>query len=132
MQELKNKDIVLTPQRLAVWNFMKENSQHPCVEGVYVRVRKQFPSISLATVYSILQTFRSCGLLKELSIRKDKTCFDPSTEPHHHLLCKACDKIYDVEVVCGIAKAGKISGHKIESVHGYFYGICKNCLGRKR
>jgi Fur family peroxide stress response transcriptional regulator len=127
MENLKTKKIVLTPQRIAVWDFIKENKKHPSADMVYESVKVHFPSMSFATVYSILETFCDAGLLKELTIRKDKTCFDPFIDSHHHLLCKVCNKIYDVEIKCKNSKFCEVDGHKIETVHGYFYGICKNC-----
>jgi len=127
MKSLKNKNIVLTPQRIAVWDYIKDSSEHPSADVVYEFIKLQFPSMSLATVYSILETFTDAGLLNELTIRKDKTCFDPVMESHHHLLCKICNKIYDVDIRCKNSKFCEVEGHKIEAVHGYFYGICKNC-----
>lgn len=127
MNRLKEKKIVLTPQRMAVWEFIKNNKNHPSVDIVYESVKKQFPSISLATVYSVLEIFREEGLLQELLIRKEKACYDPFTEPHHHLFCKACGKIYNIEVKCKFAEACTVDGHKIESVHGYFCGVCNKC-----
>jgi Fe2+ or Zn2+ uptake regulation protein len=127
MEILKEKNIVLTPQRMAVWEYIKENKNHPCVEAVYEQIRKQFSSVSLATVYSILQTFCNAGLLRELNIRKGKACFDPYMESHHHLLCKECSRIYDVKIKCKNSDFCEVDGHAVEAVHGYFYGVCKNC-----
>lgn len=132
MDKLKETKIVLTPQRMAVWKFIKDSKNHPSVDIVYESVKKQFPSISLATVYSILEAFRNAGLLTELCIRRNKTCFDPFTKSHHHLFCRICDKIYDIEVRCKVSEAGVLDGHKIESVHGYFYGVCNKCQKKGR
>ncbi len=124
---LKEKGIVVTPQRLAVWKYIRGNQGHPCVEKVYEKVKEQFPSMSLATVYTVLETFCNAGLLHELSIRRNRACFDPRTENHHHFLCRQCNKIYDIEAECKIARKKCVCGHNVEDVHGYFYGVCKNC-----
>lgn len=131
MDRLKERKIVLTPQRIAVWEFIKDNKNHPSVGIVYESVKKKFPSISLATVYSILEAFKEAGILTELCIRRNKSCFDPFIKPHHHLFCRVCDKIYDIAVKCKISETGTFDGHKIENVHGYFYGVCSKCQKKR-
>lgn len=125
---LKSKGIVATPQRIAVWNSIKDSRNHPCADIVYESVKRKFPTISLATVYSILETLKDASLLLELFIRKNKSCFDSCLDIHHHLLCKKCNKIYDIDIECKVEKIKELNGHKIESVHGYFYGICNKCI----
>lgn len=124
---LKEKGIVVTPQRLAVWQLIRDKKCHPCVETIYKEIKEQFPAVSLATVYTILETFKNSELLQELSIRKGKACFDPYVESHHHLLCRICDKIYDIDIDCKVAQKKMVAGHRVEDVQAYFYGVCKNC-----
>ena len=128
IDRLRAKGIVLTPQRVAVVEFLKKSNTHLTADEIYKKLRKKYPMISQATVYSTLELLKKIGEIQELSIRKDKACFDPRPDPHHHFFCRKCGKILDIEVDCPIFKAESIEGHKVEEVQAYLYGICTFCL----
>lgn len=128
LERLKKKGVTLTPQRLAVIEYLKQSHDHPCVDEIYHAVKKKYPSMSPATVYSTLQLLKEMGEIQELHIRGDKACYDPIPERHHHLLCRVCGRLMNVEVSCPIIKNKEIAGHKIESVQAYLYGVCADCL----
>ena len=44
----------LTPQRLAILDYLKENREHPSAEMIFKSVREKFPTISFSTVYNTL------------------------------------------------------------------------------
>lgn len=126
--EIFNKlSVTLTPQRLAIIEFLNKNKQHPTVDKIFKAIRKRYPSISMATVYSTLQLLKTTGEIQELSIRKDKACYDHEPKPHHHLLCCHCKRIIDIEINCPLIKKGVIKGHKVDEVQAYIYGQCSDC-----
>jgi Fur family peroxide stress response transcriptional regulator len=131
MERLKNKRVTLTPQRLAIIEYLKKSHMHPCADEIYHAVKMKYPSMSPATVYSTLQLLKEMGEVQELHIRGDKACYDPTPERHHHLLCRVCGRLMNVEVSCPIIRNKKIAGHKIEEVQAYLYGICADCLKKK-
>ncbi len=131
IDRLRNKGVVLTPQRLAVVEFLKKSTTHPTVNEIYKVLRKKYPMMSQATVYSTLELLKRIGEIQELSIRKDKACFDPNPKLHHHLLCRKCEKILDIEVNCPIIKKGKVKRCEVEEVQAYLYGICPACLKKE-
>jgi Fur family peroxide stress response transcriptional regulator len=126
--KLKDRGVVLTPQRIAVIEFLKKSCSHPTVDDIYRAIHKKYPTMSMATVYSTLEKLKEMGEIQELSIRSSKACFDSNPRPHHHLLCRECDKIFDIEVECPIRKKGWLGKYKIEGVQAYFYGLCPDCL----
>lgn len=129
MKRLREKGVRLTPQRLAIIEFLKNSDDHPCVDMIYKAIKTKYPSISPATVYSTLQLLVKLGEIQELHIRGERTCYDPLNTPHHHFLCRKCGKIYDVDIQsCKVSGNRGVSGHKIEEVQLYIYGICKKCL----
>lgn len=128
LERLKEKEVILTPQRLAVAEFMDKNHRHPTAEDVYARLKKKYPTMSFATVYSTLELLESLGEVQRLTIRKEKACWDYDAEPHHHFLCEKCDKIIDLKVDCPVLKRKSFKGHKVKKSRGYFYGICSDCL----
>ena len=89
--------------------------------------------MSVATVYSTLELFKELGVVQELSIRKrGKVCFDPHPDIHHHLLCRKCGKILNIEMDypndCPIFEKEGIKGCRVEEIQAYFYGVCSECL----
>jgi Fe2+ or Zn2+ uptake regulation protein len=103
---------------------------HPSPEEVYDEVRKQIPSISLATVYKTLHTFVEGGALRELSLHHGSIRVDAITEPHHHLVCTKCKAVFDLDE--GALKPpqllGKIpKGFRVERMSVELHGLCKKC-----
>jgi Fur family peroxide stress response transcriptional regulator len=123
----------MTPQRIAILEYLEGNKNHPSADEVYKAVSKKFPTMSLATVYNTLESLKERGVLKELTMDPYKKRFDPQSEPHHHLICVDCLKIIDVhskfrinlpEIECG--------GYDIIGNHIEFYGRCSNCKIRNK
>jgi Fur family transcriptional regulator, peroxide stress response regulator len=129
----KQKKIRATPQRLAVYRVLSDQQRHFTVEEIYFRIKKSFPGMSLATVYTALEELIEKGLVSEVRIRPERSCFEAKIESHHHLLCKKCGRIMDVFVKpCPTMKAGEIDGHRVEELHGYFYGLCRDCRSNEK
>jgi len=49
---------------------------------------------------------------------------------HHHFLCKKCRNIIDIDVECVFLNESLYEKHRVDEVHGYFKGICEDCLKR--
>src|SRR5438876_775162 len=60
--------LAVTHQRQVIYQALLSMLDHPSPEAVYEKVRKQIPSISLATVYKNIKTFVDSGLLREVSL----------------------------------------------------------------
>jgi Fur family peroxide stress response transcriptional regulator len=113
---------------LAVLRFLIDNKSHPTAREIYGRLREDYPTISMATVYSTLELLKKVGHVQELSIRGDKACFDSADEPHYHLFCRRCRRVIDVQTSC-TPMAGELpGGHRVDEVQLYLYGVCCDCL----
>lgn len=131
MQTLKDKGIRVTSQRCEVYSFLCRENTHLTAEEIYEKIKTKLPAMSLATVYSILELFQEKGLVKEIRIDFGKSCFEGRTDIHHHFFCNKCKTIIDIDMpLCSSLEKREVNGHKIESVQGYFYGICKNCQNK--
>jgi len=135
-ERLKDKGVSLTPQRMAIAEFLSKSKGHPTADEIHRVLQAKYPTMSLATVYSALELLKELGEIQELSIRKrGKACFDPNPDIHHHLLCKKCGKIlgmeFDYPRTCPIIAQDTINGCKIEEVQAYLYGICSECLKKE-
>ncbi|WP_455590586.1 Fur family transcriptional regulator [Bacteroides sp.] len=117
-------------QRIAIMTYLMENRTHPSAEDVYAALSPSMPTLSKTTVYNTLRLFAEQGAAQMLTIDDRNVNFDADTSLHAHFLCKQCQRIYDLDV----ASAGKqvegldMEGHKIDEMHYYYKGICKNCL----
>jgi len=124
---LNSKGVRVTHQRMAVYRALQKMG-HAAAEDIFNEVKSDYPMISFATVYSILQVFKKENLISEMKIDFGKSTFDIRVDNHHHFMCRRCGKIYDIDIApCDTLKKGKVNGHRIESFQGYFYGICKKC-----
>ena len=130
LERLREKGIVLTHQRLAVLKFLANSRNHPTAAEIYKELRKRYPTISQATVYSALELLKKVGQIRELSIRGDKACFDHMGEPHYHLFCRKCRRVLDVRIPCPSLKEELLEGHRVEEIQLYLYGVCADCFSR--
>ncbi|MBX6423034.1 transcriptional repressor [Thermosulfurimonas sp. F29] len=124
----RNLGLKITPQRLAILEYLEGNTSHPTAEDIYRHVSQQFPSMSFATVYNTLEALKEKGLVMELHVEGGKKRFDPNTEPHHHFYCLSCGRIIDIygEVRADIpeqySKKLEIYGLRV-----LFLGKCDKC-----
>jgi len=120
----------LTNQRAIILDYLKENYNHPSVEEIFSFVKNKLPRISKKTVYSNLQFLCNEGLIQDVRI-KGVQRYEPQSNPHHHLICRKCGKILDIqseELLSHAMKVGKtFRNFFVESTDINFYGICKKC-----
>lgn len=128
IKKYRAKGIKLTPQRLAIFEYLDGNTSHPSAENIYEAVRRKFPMMSFATVYKTLETLIQKGDLLELNIDPLRRRYDPDTKPHHHLICNTCKKIIDIEAELPVSIPDEAKeGFAVTGNHVEFYGICSNC-----
>ena len=60
-ERLRERGLVVTPQRRVIFEVLEKREDHPCAEAVYEEVRKRLPDVSLATVYKTLKELVSMG-----------------------------------------------------------------------
>ena len=84
-EDLKEKGLKVTPQRIAIYNAVVKLKNHPTAENVVDAIKKDYPSISVGTVYKVLNVLVEKGLLKKVKSEKDIMRYDSILEHHHHL-----------------------------------------------
>lgn len=127
---IEAKGIKPTFQRLKILEYLyKHNGDHPTAEVIYEALNREIPAISMATVYNTLNALLDKSLVGAVTITGKEIRYDVDASSHHHLLCKKCGRIFDIELECpfSINNNQSIDGHFIEEAHGYFNGICKEC-----
>lgn len=127
---LKSKGLKVTPQRLAIFNVLFNITCHPSAETIYNALQETHPTMSLATVYKTLDSFKKKGLVQELNVGEDSFRYDITMDSHPHLICVECHDVSDMEskVLQGIReKVSAETSFKLLSEQLYFYGVCPNC-----
>ena len=126
--KLESKNIKPTFQRLKVLEYLEKNRSHPTADNIYSDLSETIPTLSKTTVYNTLNYFIKKGLVLPIAITCGEMRFDGCTVPHHHFYCQMCKKIIDLNIRCSHFEKGSIKGHRIQELHGYFKGICRDCL----
>lgn len=126
----KEKKLKLTPQRLAVYNYLINTTSHPSADIIYTDIHIQYPTMSLATVYKALKTLVDVGLIQEINVGEGNFRYDGNAYPHPHLQCLSCGRVDDFKnlILDNLNDlAEKHTDYKIVSNKVYFYGYCTNC-----
>lgn len=135
IQKLRDNGQKITPQRLAIVKVLIESVDHPSVEDIYQQIKKDFPTMSLATVYRNIVLIKSLGEVLELGFPDGRNRYDGNKPyPHPHVICIKCKKIIDpdLESLDNLKKEVahetnfKILNHRLD-----FFGLCSNCMPKK-
>jgi Fur family peroxide stress response transcriptional regulator len=117
-------------QRDAIMVFLQTREDHPTAEMIYSAVQKEFPKISLGTVYRNLTLLTSLGKIRKIPCGNNADRYDAVVEPHYHFVCSECGCVKDLHMST-IDSMNELAQHFTEDeVIGHqvvFYGICKEC-----
>ena len=121
----------LTPQRLAIVKILARSDGHPSVEKIHQLLRKDFPTMSLATIYRNVLLVKSLGEVLELGFADGSNRYDGNKPyPHPHVVCVKCKTIIDPDLASLKDMTAEVSdetGFTILSHRVDFFGICKTC-----
>ncbi len=122
MKRTKQKEIIL--------DAVFELNHHPTADEIYLYLKKDYPRLSLATVYRNLNTYAQDGKIRKVSIPGDSERFDFNLSEHEHFYCESCHQVYDVKV--NISEViNNVSPFVLSSYKLMLYGICESCKNHK-
>jgi Fe2+ or Zn2+ uptake regulation protein len=121
----RGRGLKITPQREAVFRALHGNDAHPTAESVHAAVTREMPSVSLRTVYGVLNDLAAMGEVLALDVGTGATRFDPNVGVHHHLVCIACGRVRDVHAVP--VDVPPVDDFTIEDAEVVFRGRCEDC-----
>lgn len=120
----------LTPQRFAVLDYLMHcGGEHPSADQISAVVNRRFPRASRATVYNTLHALRDAGLVHEVYMDDKVARYDSNIEPHHHFVCRVCDKLVDValESITEMPRCITAPGYQVETYEVVMRGVCAVC-----
>jgi Fur family ferric uptake transcriptional regulator len=133
IQRLRASGLRVTQQRLGVFDALVALGRHATPEEVAEHLRRDYPTISLNTVYDTLETLATAGIIRRADVMAGPLRYDPNTEPHHHLVCRLCGDQVDVDCAGDEAPCLEPSddhGFIVERAEVTFFGICPACQQR--
>jgi len=96
-ERLSTAGVRPTAQRIAIAQFVLCEAKHPTADDVKRWTDKNFPKLSMATVYNTLSVLVKAGLLREFRLsHSTKVVYDHNIESHHHFLDEKTGKLYDL------------------------------------
>lgn len=96
-EKLAQAGVQATAQRIALCQYVLCAADHPTADDVKAWADRNFPKMSLATVYNTLGTLVDVGLLRSFRFpHSEKVVYDHNTEQHYHFLDEENGKVYDL------------------------------------
>ncbi|WP_010901769.1 Fur family transcriptional regulator [Thermoplasma acidophilum] len=130
---LKEAGYKITPQRLAVIEYLKKGPGHFTANDVYKEIKKTIPTITLATVYNILKAFADVRCINSFDV-DGTTWFENEVELHANLMCKVCGNIVDVKIDKGklLDLLRENSDADFENITLFVRGVCPDCKAKEK
>ena len=132
VSSLREEGFRITPQRVAILEYLLRTDDHPSAEHIHQVVKEQYPMVSLSTVYKTLDLLKEKKLVGEIEVGGE-TRFDAHTVAHINLVCMNCGKIDDLdenslnEIQ---SRAAKKSNDMIVKGNFELIGYCNDCKSK--
>ncbi|WP_420316233.1 Fur family transcriptional regulator [Ekhidna sp.] len=94
-ERLSEVGLKATHPRIVVLRQLMVSNDHPTAESIHETIREENPSISLGSVYRVLDVLVDSGLIQRVSVRSGSKRYDANMNPHGHFYCLKTNKIQD-------------------------------------
>jgi Fur family ferric uptake transcriptional regulator len=127
---LRQRGIQVTAQRLAVLRAVA-GQPHIAADRVVEVVRAKIGAISVQSVYDALAVLVAGGLVRRIQPAGSPACFEDRVgDNHHHLICRGCGRLIDVDCAVGSAPcltASDDHGYEVHEAEVVYWGSCPDC-----
>jgi len=131
VQLLRQHGIQVTAQRLGVLRAVA-NEPHITADRIAEVVRAEIGAISHQSVYDALGVLVAGGLLRRIQPPGSSARFEDRVgDNHHHLICRSCGRMTDVDCALGSAPcliASDDGGYEIDEAEVVYWGRCPDCV----
>ena len=128
--QLRAVSLRVTRPRLAVLAALRDHP-HVDTETVITLVRADLPTVSHQAVYDVLRALTDTGLVRRIQPAGATARYESRVgDNHHHVVCRSCGAIADVDCVVGQAPcltASDSHGFMIDEAEVVFWGTCPDC-----
>ena len=134
-QMLRDADLRVTRPRLAVLGAV-HTLPHADTDALIGAARRELPDVSHQAVYDVLRALTDAGLVRRIQPAGSVARYEARVgDNHHHLVCRSCGSITDVDCAVGEAPcltAADDHGFVIEQAEVVYWGLCPTCSTRSR
>ena len=131
---LRQRGLYVTAQRLAVLRAVSR-TPHVTAEVVAESVRREIGSVSTQAVYDALTALTDRGLLRRIRPADSPARYEDRVgDNHHHLICRVCERIVDVECAVGDAPCLTVVedfGYEVDEAEVIYWGRCPDCVAAR-
>jgi Fur family ferric uptake transcriptional regulator len=128
---LRQHGLQVTAQRLAVLRAVSDRP-HRTADDIYTIVRAELGAISRQAVYDALGALTEKGLVRRIQPAGSPARYEDRVgDNHHHLICRACGRMVDVDCAVGYTPcltAADSSGYEIDEAEVIYWGRCPDCV----
>jgi len=115
--------------------LLEQTEIHPTADWLYHKLKNEFPSLSLGTVYRNLNILAEQHLIQKLPFGSTHDRYEAQKSPHYHLVCETCGCVQDFNMPHYTEineQARKMSGFDISRHRIDFFGTCEKCHSKKK
>ncbi len=124
---LKSHGIKPSYQRVKIYEYLMNTTEHPTVDIIYNALNQDIPTLSKTTVYNTLKTFIDKNIAMVITIDENESRYDVLTSLHGHFKCLKCQRVFDFEVDVEEMNQDSLEGFQIEERQLFYYGYCNEC-----
>lgn len=128
--QLRAASLRVTRPRLAVLKALEEHP-HVDTDAVISLVRNELPAVSHQAVYDVLRALTVAGLVRRIQPAGATARYESRVgDNHHHVVCRSCGAIADVECAVGhtpCLTASDDHGFVIDEAEIVYWGTCPDC-----
>jgi Fur family ferric uptake transcriptional regulator len=131
---LRDHGLRVTRPRIAVLEVLAEGG-HFEVDEIANRVRSRLETVSMQAVYDVLGALARVGLARRIEPAGSPALYERRVgDNHHHVVCRGCGAIGDVDCSVGEApclEPSNTHGFVIDEAEVTFWGLCPACNERR-
>ena len=129
-EQLRGAGLRVTAARVALLETVRDGD-HLGVEALASGVRERVGHVSLQAVYEALHALTAVGLVRRIEPPGSPARFEGRVgDNHHHVVCRTCGVVADVDCAVGEAPCLTASGEHgfaIDEAEVIYWGLCRNC-----
>jgi len=127
---LRSAGLRVTRPRTAVLNAV-EAHPHSDTDAIIGIVRGDVGEVSTQAVYDVLRALTAAGLVRRIEPAGSTARYESRVaDNHHHVVCRTCGAIADVDCAVGHApclSASDDHGYRIDEAEVTYWGLCPTC-----
>ncbi|WP_203231056.1 Fur family transcriptional regulator [Nocardioides caldifontis] len=131
---LRGANLRVTRPRLAVLAALREHP-HADTDQVIQHVRAELGTVSHQAVYDVLRALTEAGLLRRIQTAGAPARYESRVgDNHHHVICRSCGAIADVDCAVGHAPcltASDDHGFTVDEAEVVYWGTCADCAAAR-